>query len=74
MSSNEKNDNAFPSAPIDYNQVGIKKSHATSYHSHLHLPHLDTVSHDLKKFSNIFNSYATKKTFATGFFNLALVG
>lgn len=32
------------------------------------------VGMDLKKFSDIFNSYATKKTFATGFFNLALVG
>ena len=28
---------------------------------------------DLSALSNIFNSYATKKTFATGFFNLALV-
>jgi hypothetical protein len=32
------------------------------------------MGNDLKKFSDIFNSYATKKTFATGFFNLALVG
>ena len=53
------------------NEFEIKKSYSTNHH--LHLPHFD-VGHDLKKFSSIFNSYATKKTFATGFFNLALVG
>lgn len=34
----------------------------------------DEVANDLKKFADSFNSYATKKTFVTGFFNLALVG
>ena len=32
------------------------------------------IGQDLKKIADIFNSYATKKTFATGFFNLALIG
>ena len=32
------------------------------------------VGDDLKKISDIFKSYATKKTIATGFFNLALLG
>ncbi len=34
----------------------------------------DEIGQDLKKIADIFNSYATKKTFATGFFNLALIG
>ena len=28
---------------------------------------------DLKGITDVFNSYATKKTFTTGFFNIALV-
>jgi hypothetical protein len=32
------------------------------------------VGEDLKKISDIFNSYATRKTIATGFFNIALLG
>lgn len=32
------------------------------------------ISNDLKNFSDTFNSYATKKTFVTGFFNIALIG
>jgi len=34
----------------------------------------DEIGQDLKKIADIFNSYATKKTIATGFFNLALIG
>jgi hypothetical protein len=34
---------------------------------------IDLNGIDLKGLSNIFNSYATKKTYATGFFNLALI-
>ena len=51
------------------NSPNDHKEHANP----LHMPSMDEITDDLKKFSNIFNSYATKKTFATGFFNLALV-
>ena len=34
---------------------------------------LDFNGLDIKGLSNIFNTYATKKTYATGFFNLALI-
>jgi hypothetical protein len=34
----------------------------------------DEMTNDLRKLADIFNSYATRKTFATGFFNIALVG
>ena len=53
-------------SPVDF------KTQANPLHMP-HIPHIDAIADDLKKFSSIFNSYATKKTFATGFFNLALV-
>ncbi len=34
----------------------------------------NVISNDLQNFADTFNSYATKKTFVTGFFNIALIG
>ena len=42
-------------------------------HNHRFI-NFDEVTNDLRKFAETFNSYATRKTFATGFLNIALVG
>ena len=34
----------------------------------------NSINSDLIKFADLFNSYATKKTFVTAFFNIALIG
>jgi hypothetical protein len=54
----------------DYDNEDTKKvqSHHTKFNLDAVIPEMD-----LKALTNIFNSYATKKTVATGFFNLALV-
>ena len=58
---NNNNDNEN-----DYKKENVKN---TAFINMSDLP----LSIDLKQLTTIFNSYATKKTIATGFFNLALL-
>ena len=56
--------------PVDTEMNPQNSNNDISGHSHYHLHgkiQLETVGHELKKFSTIFNSYATKKQLLLGF-------